>query len=81
MVHVAPKLGQSLELTVDSTGHDGQGVGRWNGLVVFIPGVLPGERVQGRVRRVAKRHLEADLTAVLESSPQRRRPPCILADH
>lgn len=81
MVHVAPKLGQSLELTVDSTGHDGQGVGRWNGLVVFMPGVLPGERVQGRVRRVAKRHLEADLTAVLESSPQRRRPPCILADH
>ncbi|MEY4431673.1 MAG: rRNA ((1939)-C(5))-methyltransferase RlmD [Cyanobacteriota bacterium] len=81
MVQAAPKLGQSLELTVDSTGHDGQGVGRWNGLVVFLPGVLPGERVQARVRRVAKRHLEADLTAVLESSPQRRRPPCILADH
>ena len=81
MVQAAPKLGQSLELTVDSAGHDGQGVGRWNGLVVFMPGALPGERVTGRVRRVAKRHLEADLTAVLESSPQRRRPPCILADH
>jgi len=81
VVQAAPKLGQSLELTVDSAGHDGQGVGRWNGLVVFMPGALPGERVTGRVRRVAKRHVEADLTAVLESSPQRRRPPCILADH
>jgi 23S rRNA (uracil1939-C5)-methyltransferase len=62
-------------------GHDGQGVGRWNDLVVFIPGALPGERVQARLRRQAKRHLEADLLAVLDSSADRRRPPCILADH
>jgi len=80
VVQAALKLGQSLELAIDGTGHDGQGVGRWNDLVVFVPGALPGERVQARLRRQAKRHLEADLTAVLTASPHRRRPPCILAD-
>jgi 23S rRNA (uracil1939-C5)-methyltransferase len=33
-----------------------------------------------RVRRLAKRHLEADLVGVERSSPDRQKPPCILAD-
>ena len=81
VVQPAPNLGQRLELSIDGCGHDGQGVGRWQDQVVFIPGALPGERVEARVRRLAKRHLEADLLAVLEASPDRQRPPCILADH
>ena len=81
MVQTAPNLGQRLELSIDGCGHDGQGVGRWQNQVVFIPGALPGERVEARVRRLAKRHLEADLLTVLEASPDRQRPPCILADH
>ena len=81
MVQTAPNLGQRLELSIEGCGHDGQGVGRWQQQVVFIPGALPGERVEVRVRRVAKRHLEADLVAVLEGSPDRQRPPCILASH
>ena len=81
VVQTGLRLGQTLEVGIDGTGHDGQGVGRWNDVVVFIPGALPGERVQARLRRQAKRHLEADLVAVLDSSADRRRPPCILADH
>jgi 23S rRNA (uracil1939-C5)-methyltransferase len=81
VVQTAPNLGQRLELSIDGCGHDGQGVARWQNQVVFIPGALPGERVEARVRRLAKRHLEADLLTVLEASPDRQRPPCILADH
>ena len=77
----APKLGQRLELAIDGCGHDGQGVGRWHDWAVFIPGALPGERVEARLRRVAKRHLEADLVGVVEPCPDRQKPACILADH
>ena len=73
-------LGQRLQLEVDSLGHQGQGVGRWQGQVVFVPAALPGETVQVRVRRLAKRHLEAELLTVDSPSPARRRPACILAE-
>ena len=74
------KLGQTLSLTIDGCSHDGQGVGRWNDLVTFVPGALPGERVTVRLRRQAKRHLEAELIGVDQASPDRQRPPCILAE-
>ena len=74
-------LGKVIELTISGVGHDGQGVGRWEDTAVFVPGVLAGERVVARVRRIAKRHLEADLVGVEEPSPERQKPPCILADH
>ena len=74
-------LGQTLELQIDGLGHDGQGVGRWEDLVVFVPGALPGEAITARLRRKAKRHLEADLLSVEQASPARLKPACILADH
>ena len=73
------KLGQTFSLTIDGFGHHGQGVGRWQNLVVFVEDALPQERVVARLRRIAKRHLEAELVGVEEASPQRQRPPCILA--
>lgn len=72
-------LGQRLTLEIEGVGHEGQGVGRWGELVVFVPEALPGETVLVRVRRRAKRHLEADLLAVEHPSPARQRPACILA--
>jgi 23S rRNA (uracil1939-C5)-methyltransferase len=74
------KIGQVLDLSIDGLGHDGQGVGRWRDTVVFVPGALPGEAVCARVRRLARRHLEAELVGVEHPSPQRCRPACILAE-
>jgi 23S rRNA (uracil1939-C5)-methyltransferase len=73
-------LGTVIELSISGVGHDGQGVGRWQDTAVFVPGVLPQERVVARVRRVAKRHLEADLVGVEEPSADRQKPPCILSN-
>jgi 23S rRNA (uracil1939-C5)-methyltransferase len=73
-------IGQVLEVRIDGLGHDGQGIGRWQDVALFVPGALPGETVSVRVRRLAKRHLEADLIGVETPSPQRIRPACILAE-
>lgn len=80
MANKAASLGQVFTLTIDGLSHDGQGVGRWQELAVFVPGALPGEQARVRVRRLARRHIEADLIGVEEPSPQRRRPACILAE-
>ena len=69
------------ELDIQDLSHDGRGIGRLDGRVVFVDGALPGDRVAVRLLPARRRQLHADLRRILEPSPQRRRPPCILADH
>ncbi len=59
---------------------DGHGIGRVDGEVVFVPGTLPGERAAVRLRpRSRSRRRFADPVDLVVRSPERRRPPCILA--
>jgi 23S rRNA (uracil1939-C5)-methyltransferase len=73
-------VGQQLEVPVSGLSHDGQAVVRRHGQVVFVPGGLPGEILRVRLRHRGRNRWNADLLAVLEASPERRRPPCILAE-
>jgi 23S rRNA (uracil1939-C5)-methyltransferase len=56
--------------------HRGLGVGRVEGLVVFLFGALPGEEVSATVTKVRRRHVFADTVEVHRSSVQRVLPPC-----
>ncbi|MCL2812454.1 MAG: 23S rRNA (uracil(1939)-C(5))-methyltransferase RlmD [Clostridia bacterium] len=69
---------QIVELEVDSFGLDAVGVCRWGeaGLVVFVPGALPGERIRARIVKVEKRHAFARLEGIDRPSPHRVEPPC-----
>ena len=67
-----------LELDIESLSNLGQGLGRVDGWVVFVPFALPGERVRARIFRNHKNHSEADLIDVLEASPHRVEPRCDL---
>ena len=72
-------VGQRCEVLINDLSHDGQGIGRCGEAVVFVPGALPGERVSARLVRKARRHWLSQLDAILETSSERRREPCILA--
>jgi len=63
-------------VTVDRLIYGGEGVARSNGLAVFVAGAAPGETVRARVRKVHRRHVEADLVAVERPSPHRVKPRC-----
>ncbi|MCP9850578.1 23S rRNA (uracil(1939)-C(5))-methyltransferase RlmD [Cyanobium sp. Morenito 9A2] len=75
-----PSLGTRLTVRITGLNHEGQGVGRTGVQVVFVDGALPGETVEVIVRHRAKRHLVAEHRSTLLLSPERRKPPCILAD-
>ena len=74
------RVGAQLELAIDDLDQEGRGLGRHAGAVVFVEGGLPGEWLRVRLVHRARRHWLAEPVAVLTPSPQRRRPPCILAD-
>lgn len=63
---------------IDSLGNLGEGVGRVNGWVVFVPYALPGERVRVRIWRNKAHYSDADLVAVLEPAAERVEPQCPL---
>lgn len=65
-----------LELTIESITNLGKGVGRVDDWVVFVPYVLPGEKVRARVFRNFSTYSEADLIEVLVPSPDRVEPVC-----
>jgi 23S rRNA (uracil1939-C5)-methyltransferase len=75
---VPPALqhGEELELRVDSLAFGGRGVARADGVVVFVAGALPGDRVRARVTKVKRRHAEATTVELLEAGPDRVPAPC-----
>lgn len=70
--------GSRIELDIEKLSYGGRGIGRLEGLTVFVDQVSPGERVAARVFRRKKNHAEARLLEVLRPSPRRRNPPCPL---
>ena len=65
-----------LEADVVALAHDGRGIARIDGKVVFVAGALPGERVRLRILRRRRQLDEAHLLEVLVASPERVAPRC-----
>jgi 23S rRNA (uracil1939-C5)-methyltransferase len=65
------KKGSLVELTVDNVAFGGRGIARDGGMVVFVEGAVPGDRVRARITRRKPQFAEADTVEILEPSPQR----------
>jgi 23S rRNA (uracil1939-C5)-methyltransferase len=71
-----PKRGEILSLTIDDLAFGGEGVGRADGYVVFVPGGLPGDRLRVRLVQVRSRFGRGVIDAVEQPSAQRVEAPC-----
>ncbi|MDY6940063.1 MAG: 23S rRNA (uracil(1939)-C(5))-methyltransferase RlmD [Cyanobacteriota bacterium] len=72
--------GQILEVAIEDLTDTGDGVGRWHDRVVFVPDTVPGDRALVRLVRVKRQYANGKLHELLDSSPHRQRPHCIVAD-
>ncbi|PLX98432.1 MAG: RNA methyltransferase [Desulfuromonas sp.] len=68
-----------IELTIDNLSFGGRGIGRHAGKAVFVPDVIPGEKVRCRIVKDHKRYSDAELLEVLTPSPDRIDPECPVA--
>ena len=67
---------EHIDATIEKLVPGGDGLARINGLTVFIPGVLPGERVSARLIQRKKGWAKMMPVDILERSPDRRRSFC-----
>jgi 23S rRNA (uracil1939-C5)-methyltransferase len=72
--------GSLLEITIADLNTNGDGVGRWEGKVIFVPQTVPGDRVECRLDRVKRAYAQATLLQIIEPSEYRVKPQCIVAD-
>lgn len=70
------RKGQEITVTIDNLDSEGRGIGRCEGLAVFVPETLPGEQVKARVTLVKKNFAVAALLSIGKASPDRVEPAC-----
>lgn len=67
---------QEISLLIESTGINGEGVGKYQGKIVFVPFALAGEKVRANTVLVKKNYAVAKLLEVLTPAEERDRPKC-----
>lgn len=72
--------GALLELDITRLSNSGDGIGRWDSRVVFVPDTVPGDRVLVRLVRVKPTFAHGKVHQILQPSGDRIRPACIVAD-
>ena len=70
------QIGNKLTLTIHDIAFGGEGVGRTDDFVVFVPFVIVGETVEAEITEVKKNFARAKLLRVITPSPERVEPPC-----
>jgi len=71
-------LKDEIEVTIEKLIPGGDGLARLDGMAVFVPGTLPGERVKARITERKKGWAKTSRPEILEASPDRQSPFCPL---
>lgn len=66
----------TFELELTGMAHGGSALGRYAERVIFVPYVIPGERVIARITQDKGRFAHAEVLEIVEPSPARVEPPC-----
>src|SRR5271169_6597499 len=73
---MALQTGDKIIFTIDDIAFGGEGVGRTEDFVVFVPFVLVGETVEAEITEVKKNFARSKLLRVEKASPNRVEAPC-----
>ena len=78
MVQLQPK--QKIQLTIKKLGINGEGIGYYRKLIIFVPKALPEEEVLVEIVQVTSKYAEGKLRKIIKKSPQRITPACKFYD-
>ncbi len=62
--------GQEVDVTIDSVGRRGDGIGRINNFVVFVPGTNAGDKVKIRITSVRGSFATGEVVGKSEGGPE-----------
>ena len=68
-----------LQVQIEDIGSDGQGIGKVDGMTIFVKDAITGDLVEARIMKMKKTYGFARLMKVLQPSPYRVEPKCPVA--
>ena len=71
------KKNDEIVLQIEDMGIDGEGIGKADGLTLFVKDAVIGDKVRAKVMKMKKTYGYARLMEVLEPSPDRVEPKCV----
>lgn len=72
-----PEKGQNFEIEIEDMSGEGAGIGRVNGLTVFVNGAVYKDVVSCEITKLKKNYCFAKLIDIIKESPFRREGYCI----
>lgn len=66
----------TIELRIERVVYGGDGLGRHEGRVIFVPVTAPGDLARVRIVEEKKGYSRAEAVSLLEAGPGRTEPPC-----
>ncbi len=72
--------GDLIDLEITDINSSGEGVGRYQGQVIFVPNTVTGDRLIVRLTELKSKYARGKLHQLLTASEHRIRPQCIVAD-
>ncbi len=72
-------IGKIYEIDITDMGHTGEGIGRVDGLTVFVEGALKGDKVKVKISKCKKNYAVADLIDIIIPSADRVQAICPVA--
>jgi len=63
-------------VTITDIGSEGNAIARIDDMVLFVPGMIPGDVADIKVRKKKKRYMEGVVVTLTSPSPDRIKPPC-----
>ncbi|MCD6510921.1 MAG: TRAM domain-containing protein [Thermoprotei archaeon] len=58
-----PRVGEEYTVKILEISRRGDGIAKIRGLIVFVPGVSPGDSVKVRITRVGRRYATAEVVS------------------
>jgi 23S rRNA (uracil1939-C5)-methyltransferase len=74
------KQGDLVTVEIEDVSSEGNGIGKVEQEVIFIPNTVTGDRILARIVKVKQKYCLGKLSEIISPSPQRIRPRCIVAD-
>lgn len=68
------KKNDLVEVTIESMGSAGEGIGKMDGYPLFVKDTFPGDKARVSLTKVKKTYAFARLVELLEPSPDREEP-------
>ena len=74
------KLNETINLKIDDLAMGGEGVGKANGLAVFVPDSVPGDELKVKLIDLKKNFARGKTIDIVKPSPDRVTPKCPLSN-